>query len=157
MYESGSWSTQGLREAELPFDYDWFLVPPYPGGIDSTIMLADHDGLGVSNHSSNKGLARDLVELISSADFQSTAKSLNTAGFPPRSDIEWPPDIDPVAADQYEAIKSLGSSTQLTVAVPYNPQIGPLLARMLAGEIDPEDVAGRLDELVTDARSGVSP
>lgn len=153
MYESGSWETKSLPTYKLGFGYDWFLLPSAENGIASNMMLADLDGLGVNAKSQHLQLARDFVGLVSSEKFQSTADYFNNAGVPPRGDVQPPTGFDKVKSEQLKAIETLGSSTQLTVAVPYNADIAPLLARMLAGELTTTQVGSALDALVTKARS----
>ena len=154
MFEGGSWSIQGLAEANLEFGIDWFLLPPTPGGIDSTVMLGDYDGLGVSARSAHQDLAREFLALIASKEFEATESYFLTAGFPPRSDVDVPIGIDQMAISQFEQMNVIGTSIQLTVAVPYHPQIQSLLASFIAGQIDARTVAQQLDEAAAKALSG---
>jgi ABC-type glycerol-3-phosphate transport system substrate-binding protein len=116
-------------------------------------MLADHDGLGISARSTNVGLAREFLQVIAGRQFQSSAEYINDAGFPSRSDVEFPTGVDPLRLELHAAIEELGSSSQMTVAVPYHARIGPLLASMLAGELEPEQVAAELEAIVLTMRS----
>lgn len=145
MYVSGSWSTQTLSESDAGFDYDWFLLPPtQTGGEGSSLMIADLDGLGIAANSPNSDLAKQFLGLLSQKEFQSRPEYFNTAGFPPRVGVPVPEDVSPVALSQFEAMDDIGTSIQLTVAIPYHSAIGPLLARMLAGELSPQQVGSAL-------------
>lgn len=154
MYLSGSWQTKSLATDDLSFDYDWMMLPPASDeGLASNIMLADMDGLGVAAKSRNPQLAKDFVAFVSQDDTQSSPAFLASAGVSPRSDVGFPASIDPMKAEQFEASKTLGTSGQLTVSVPYNPEIPRLLAQMLAGELSELQVAESLDVLVQKARA----
>jgi ABC-type glycerol-3-phosphate transport system substrate-binding protein len=129
------------------------LLPPVAGGIETNFMLADMDGLGVSSRSADPELAKDFLAYVSSREIQSQDWFLGSAGVSPRADVEFPASIDAMKADQFSNIQGVGSSGQLTVAVPYNPAIPKSLARMLAGELTPQAVAETLEGKVQAERA----
>lgn len=153
MYVSGSWQTKSFEEDRPAFDLDWMLLPPVAGGIETNFMLADMDGLGVSSRSADPELAKDFLAYVSSREIQSQDWFLGSAGVSPRADVEFPASIDAMKADQFSNIQGVGSSGQLTVAVPYNPAIPKSLARMLAGELTPQAVAETLEGKVQAERA----
>jgi ABC-type glycerol-3-phosphate transport system substrate-binding protein len=130
------------------------LPPASESGLISNIMLADMDGLGVAANSTESELAKEFVAMVSREDIQASDWYLQSAGVSPRADVPFPAAIDSMKSEQLKSADSLGTSGQLTVAVPYHADIPRLLSRMLAGELTEEEVAVRLEDLVQVERSG---
>lgn len=154
LYESGGWMTKHFADGHLGFNYDWFLLPPLEGGEKSVMMLADHDGLGVSAASKHQPEAMELLSIISSKEFQSRPSYLKSAGIPPRSDVAVKDSEDQMRLEQLDAVSSLGDAPQLTVSVPYHSEIAQLTRRLLAHELSPDELAAELDQRVAESRRG---
>jgi ABC-type glycerol-3-phosphate transport system substrate-binding protein len=150
--ESGSWD--GMAPSwRATFPVGWFLAPPVDDAAEETtkFQITAGDGFAVPSRGDNVELAIEFVKLVASKEFQSSAAYLRAPGGSPRGDVSAPPGTPELAADMQAARADVGD-VGMMLGVPYAIEIGPILARYIAGEIDLDEVGPAINARAEEER-----
>jgi raffinose/stachyose/melibiose transport system substrate-binding protein len=110
MMLTGTWIVSQLK-TDAKFGWDWFLMPPVPGGQPTKWLLYSADGFGINAKSKNIAAAKDFLATVMSKSGQSQMLS---AGRPPsRTDVTTAKGVAPQLLTMVKSMKTLGSETHI--------------------------------------------
>ncbi len=152
MFMTGMWAVPSLQTG-AKFKWDWFLMPPPPGGRPTNWLLYSADGLGVNSHSKNRTLAENFLSTMMTRGFQS---SLLTQGRPPsRTDISVPRNASPQLVAMVKSEKTLGTATHfigILAPADFQNTVVTGTQEMILGTLSPAGLAKQLQTLAVKLR-----
>lgn len=153
MLLTGMWAVSQLQQ-QAKFGWDWFLMPPPPGGAPTQWILYTADGLGVNARSKHIPLAEQFLATMMTKKFQG---SLLLSGRPPsRTDVAIPHGANPQLAQMVQSLTTLGSATHfigILAPTDFQNTVEAGSQQMLLGSLSPAGLATQLQQLAQKLRT----
>lgn len=160
MLHQGFWAAQELIDANLPFEFDWLLLPPVEGS-DTKMQLTSYfaTGYSIPAGAANPELAQKFLEYMVSVDGQQKAVIDAGSQLPAVNDV--PADafenLNPYVQSMVADSKENGAQFGWTSAVP--PTLGqnlidPLIQEMYIGSKTPKQVGEAVEAQLEVTRAG---
>jgi ABC-type glycerol-3-phosphate transport system substrate-binding protein len=153
MLLTGMWAVSQLVQ-QAKFHWDWFLMPPPPGGAPPQWLLYTADGFGVNAHSKNIPLAEEFLATMMTKQFQG---SLLLAGRPPsRTDVAIPHGANPQLVQMVQSLTTLGSATHfigILAPTDFQTVVESGSQQVLLGSLSPAGLATQLEQLAQKLRA----
>lgn len=153
MLLTGMWAVPQLVQ-QAKFNWDWFLMPPPPGGAPTQWLLYTADGLGINAQSKNIPLAKEFLATMMTKQFQG---SLLLAGRPPsRTDITIPHGANPQLVQMVRSLTTLGSATHfigILAPTDFQNTVETGSQQVILGSLSPTGLANQLQQLAQKLRA----